>query len=76
MGGRRPVSRERLREARKAMGMTQAELGRRVGVARSTVCEWEKGRISPRHVAGVACAVLLGVAYEELFSTQAAVHSK
>lgn len=32
---------------REALGMTQAEMGRRVGVAKLTVSKWEMGRLRP-----------------------------
>lgn len=38
---------ERIKERRKAMGLTQAQLGDIVGVARSTVCSWEKNVFMP-----------------------------
>ncbi|NUY01472.1 helix-turn-helix domain-containing protein [Paraburkholderia sp. JPY169] len=36
---------QRLRERREASGMTQPELARKVGVARSTYVHWERGRL-------------------------------
>lgn len=36
--------RQRIRAKRKKLGMSQAELGRRVGVSRVAVCEFEAGR--------------------------------
>lgn len=38
---------ERIKERRKAVGLTQAQLGDIVGVARSTVCSWEKNVFMP-----------------------------
>lgn len=35
-------------EARKALGLTQAELGARVGVSQSVVSEWEKESYLPK----------------------------
>jgi transcriptional regulator with XRE-family HTH domain len=36
--------RQRIRAKRKELGMSQAELGRRVDVSRVAVCEYEAGR--------------------------------
>lgn len=38
---------ERLRRAREAQGVTQAEVGRRLGVAAGTVAAWESGAVEP-----------------------------
>ena len=38
---------ERIKERRKAAKLTQAQLGDMVGVARSTVCSWEKNVFKP-----------------------------
>ena len=35
---------ERIRSARKAAGMSQEELGRRLGIGKSSVSEWESGK--------------------------------
>jgi len=34
--------------ARKAAGLTQSELARRIGVSRSQLCDWEAGRRHPK----------------------------
>ena len=39
--------REQIRDARRARGWSQEELGRRIGVAKSTVANWESGRREP-----------------------------
>ena len=39
----------RIRAARMAVGLTQRELARRVGVASNTVWAWEAGRVRPTH---------------------------
>ena len=36
---------ERIKISRKSIGMTQAELGRLLGVQDSAVSKWEKGRV-------------------------------
>lgn len=43
---------DRIRVARERLGMTQAELGQAVGVARETVGNWELGLTSPRNKLG------------------------
>jgi DNA-binding XRE family transcriptional regulator len=42
------VSGERLKEARKNAGLTQAELGKKLGVTGATVSNWEKGNTEPK----------------------------
>ena len=37
----------KIKEARKAAGLTQKELGAIVGKSEATVCEWENGKRSP-----------------------------
>ena len=39
----------RIREARIKLGLTQAQLGRQVGVSSQTVWSWEAGRVKPKH---------------------------
>ncbi|WP_083245673.1 helix-turn-helix transcriptional regulator [Paraburkholderia nodosa] len=39
---------QRLRDRRKASGMTQPELARKAGVAKSTYVHWERGLVSER----------------------------
>lgn len=51
---------DRIRSAREALGMKQAELARRVGVSGPTICDLEKNEHkSTRHVAKLA--YVLGV---------------
>lgn len=38
---------ERLRASRKAAGLTQAELGDKIGIGKSSISEWETGKRSP-----------------------------
>ncbi len=45
---------EQLRKARKAAGLSQAQLGEEFGVGQTTVARWEKGRAIPqKHLRGV-----------------------
>lgn len=56
---------ERLREARLAAGLTQAQLAARVGVADGTrVAAWEHGRSSPHPATWAAICSVLGIADE------------
>jgi transcriptional regulator with XRE-family HTH domain len=41
------ISGDLLREARKRAGLTQAELGRRVGKPQSSIARWEAGDVKP-----------------------------
>lgn len=40
---------DRIKEARIKLGLTQAQLGRQVGVSSQTVWAWEAGRVKPTH---------------------------
>ena len=39
----------RIKEARTRLGLTQAQLGKQVGVSSQTVWSWEAGRVKPTH---------------------------
>lgn len=41
------ISADLLYEARNRAGLTQAELGRRVGVPQSSISRWERGEVEP-----------------------------
>jgi transcriptional regulator with XRE-family HTH domain len=41
------LSADLIREARLRSGLTQAELGRRVGRAQSSIARWERGAVTP-----------------------------
>jgi transcriptional regulator with XRE-family HTH domain len=41
------ISGDLLREARKRAGLTQADLGRRVGKPQSSIARWERGDVKP-----------------------------
>lgn len=43
-----------IRSLREALGMTQAELGERLGVDKMTVARWEWGKLRPRRKAAAA----------------------
>ena len=57
----------RLREAREAAGLTQAELAERIGVSRKTVNTVENGVFIPSTVVALRLASALGCNVEELF---------
>ena len=57
----------RIREARDARGLTQAELAERIGVSRKTVNTVENGVFVPSTVVALKLAGALGCAVEELF---------
>ena len=57
----------RLRVMRRALGITQAELSRRVGVDQSAVCRIERGDSPPWPKFRRAAAVALGIPEAVLF---------
>jgi putative transcriptional regulator len=57
----------RIRAAREARGLTQAELAARVGVSRKTVNTVENGVFVPSTVIALKLAGALGCAVEQLF---------
>ena len=42
-----PIDSERLRQARTAMGLTQAQVGERTGISKNSIGRYEKGSASP-----------------------------
>ncbi len=57
-----------LRDARTALGLTQAELAERVGVSRKTVNTVENGVFIPSTLLALKLARALGRPVEDLFS--------
>jgi putative transcriptional regulator len=57
----------RLRAAREARGLTQAELAERIGVSRKTVNTVENGIFVPSTVVALKLAAALGERVEALF---------
>src|SRR5579875_2755554 len=51
----------RIREARRALGFTQDELARRVGVSRSAIAQWETDRTGQIRANLARVAAVLGV---------------
>lgn len=60
---------ERLRLARKAMGLTQEQLAVQIGVAKSTLTGYEKGNREPDVEKIKALANALGISGDELLGT-------
>lgn len=56
-----------VREYRKRSRLTQAELGRAVGVSRQSIVSTEKGDYAPSVYLGLRLARALGATVEELF---------
>lgn len=56
-----------VQEKRKAMSMTQEELGRTVGVTRQTIIAIEKGNYTPSLQLALSLATQFQCAVEELF---------
>ncbi len=57
---------EKIRGERKRMGLTQTELGARLGVQKNAVSKWERGRVEPGAAKVRAMAALFGVPAAEL----------
>ncbi|MHB8501299.1 MAG: helix-turn-helix transcriptional regulator [Candidatus Acidiferrales bacterium] len=57
----------RVREYRKAQGLSQEALARQLGISRQTVVNIERGANEPKVLLAIALAALLGVAVGELF---------
>ena len=57
----------RLKEARAAAGLTQAELAERVGVSRKTINTVENGVFIPSTLLALKLAVVLKTRVEDLF---------
>ena len=62
---------ERIRQLRLARGMTLEELGRRVGVGKSTVRKWETGAIANmRRDKIAALAAALGTSVDDILGVE------
>jgi putative transcriptional regulator len=57
----------RVREARKACGLSQQELASKAGVSRQTIIAIEKGNYNPTINLCVAICKILGKTLDELF---------
>ena len=56
-----------VRALREARGLTQAQLGKALGVSRQSVNSIEKGRYDPSLPLAIAIACFFGRAVEEIF---------
>jgi transcriptional regulator with XRE-family HTH domain len=61
------MSKNLIREAREALGLTIVELSEKVGVHYTTVSEWELGKTIPRFQKKNALSKVLGRSVEDLF---------
>lgn len=59
-----------VRERRKQMRVTQAELAEQVGVSRQTIISVERGDYAPSVYLAIRIARVLGRAVEELFAPE------
>jgi transcriptional regulator with XRE-family HTH domain len=65
---------ERIKQARKALGWSQADLARRMFVTQPSVADWESGRKAPHMKNMVRLAMLLGVSFEWLSTGRGDMH--
>lgn len=65
-----------IKRARKARGLNQAELARRLDVSRSTILTWEKGGPGPKLDDLPRIARELGVTVADLLGIETATESK
>ncbi|RTQ50018.1 transcriptional regulator [Hymenobacter gummosus] len=61
----------KLKLARVALGLTQEDVARRIGVSRQTVNAMEQAKYVPSTVLALKAARLLGKSVEELFELEA-----
>ena len=57
----------RLKQLRKAKGLTQAQMASQLGVSMPAICAWETGKARPRDSRMKALANALGIPMSELF---------
>ena len=63
----RLILKNRLREARSAKGLSQAELASMVGVSRNTISSIETGQFNPTAKLALILCIALDQKFEELF---------
>lgn len=61
---------KKIKELRKSSGMTQEELGKKLGVVKSTISLWESDSSEPNHAATIALAKLFGVTTDYLLGAE------
>ena len=62
-----PVLKNRLREARRARGLSQTQLAEMVGVSRNTISSIETGQFSPTAKLALVICIALDKKFEDLF---------
>ena len=62
------VLKNRLREARRARGLSQTQLAEMVGVSRNTISSIETGQFSPTAKLALVICIALDKKFEDLFS--------
>ena len=65
-----PVVEPRIRQLRESKGLTQAELATQAGVTRKTIWNLETGNTLPNLAILLAIAIILGVAWSELYEVK------
>jgi len=65
-----PVVQPRIRQLRESKGLTQAELAVQAGVTRKTIWNLETGNTFPNLAILLAIAIILGVAWSELYEVK------
>ena len=60
---------EKLTQARKAAGLTQADVAAKLNVSRQAVSRWESGQSKPSTERLLALGVLYGVSIDRLLNT-------
>jgi transcriptional regulator with XRE-family HTH domain len=63
---------ELIREARKAKGLTQAELGGLVGVSQPTIGRWETNQLTPKLADLAALVTVLDLSWSDFDPEQVA----
>lgn len=57
-----------IRRAREALGLSQTELAKRIGVSKTAVSKWEDGTSAPKRKRAAAVARVLGLSERELLA--------
>lgn len=68
---RRRVLHARIKSLREERGLTQEELGQRIGTDKAAVCHWENGDYAPNSHSLPLLADALGVTIDELYGEAA-----